>query len=111
MLGIIVLLALVMGKSPVYLLSGVGALTAKDTILSLVSSIQISSNNLFKVGDWIEAPQLGADGNVVDIALHSVKIQNWDKTISIITNKMIESSFLERNVKKWRKENKEIYKN
>ena len=100
MLGIIVLLALVMGKSPVYLLSGVGALTAvlllvfKDTILSLVSSIQISSNNLFKVGDWIEAPQFGADGNVVDIALHSVKIQNWDKTISIIpTNKMIESSF------------------
>ena len=70
----------------------------KDTILSLVSSVQISSNDLFKVGDWVEAPQFGADGDVIDIALHSVKIQNWDKTISVIpTNKLIDSSF-----KNWR---------
>ena len=100
MLGAIIIIAFLAGKSPVYFLSGIGALTAvlilvfKDTILSLVSSIQISSNKLFKVGDWIEAPQFGADGNVVDIALHSVKIQNWDKTISIVpTNKLIDSSF------------------
>tara|TARA_B100001540_G_scaffold273120_1_gene257808 strand:+ start:292 stop:1500 length:1209 start_codon:yes stop_codon:yes gene_type:complete len=98
--GIIIIVAVLSGKSPVYLLSGIGALTAvlmlvfKDTILSLVSSIQISSNDLFKVGDWVEAPQFGADGDVIDIALHTVKIQNWDKTISIIpTHKLIDSSF------------------
>ena len=104
MLGIIVIVAFLIGKSPVYFLSGIGALTAvlllvfKDTILSLISSVQISSNNLFKIGDWVEASQFGADGNVIDIALHSVKIQNWDKTVSIIpTNKLIDSSF-----KNWR---------
>ena len=102
--GIIIIAALVAGKSPIYFLSGLGALTAvlilvfKDTILSFVSSVQISSNDLFKVGDWIEAPQFGADGNVVDIALHSVKVQNWDKTICVIpTSKLINSSF-----KNWR---------
>ena len=102
--GIIVVMAILTGNSPVYLLSGLGALTAvlvlvfKDTILSLVSSVQISSNDLFRVGDWVEAPQFGADGDVIDIALHSVKIQNWDKTISVIpTNKLIDSSF-----KNWR---------
>ena len=72
--GIIIIAALLAGKSPIYFLSGLGALTAvlilvfKDTILSLVSSVQISSNDLFKIGDWIEAPQFGADGNVIDIA-------------------------------------------
>ena len=91
-------------KSPIYLLGGIGALTAvlllifKDTILSFVASIQIHSNDLFKIGDWLEAPQFGADGDVIDIALHTVKIQNWDKTISIIpSHKLIESSF-----KNWR---------
>ena len=103
-LGLIIFVAILIGRSPVYLLSGIGALTAvlllvfKDTILSLVSSVQITSNDLFKIGDWVEAPQFGADGDVIDIALHSVKIQNWDKTISIIpTNKLIDSSF-----KNWR---------
>ena len=102
--GVIIVIAILTGKSPLYFLSGIGALTAvliivfKDTILSLVSSVQISSNDLFKVGDWVEAPQFGADGDVIDIALHSVKIQNWDKTISIIpTHKLIDSSF-----KNWR---------
>ena len=98
--GIIIIVALLTGKSPIYFLSGLGALTAvlmlvfKDTILSLVSSIQISSNDLFKIGDWVEAPQFAADGDVIDIGLHSVKIQNWDKTISIIpTHKLTDSSF------------------
>ena len=102
--GIIIIAALIAGKSPIYFLSGLGALTAvlilvfKDTILSLVSSVQISSNDLFKIGDWIEAPQFGADGNVIDIALHSVKVQNWDKTICVVpTNQLINSSF-----KNWR---------
>jgi miniconductance mechanosensitive channel len=103
-LGTIVVIAIVSGRSPIYLLSGIGALTAvlmlvfKDTILSFVASIQINSNDLFKVGDWLEVPQLGADGDVIDIALHTVKIQNWDKTISVIpTYKLIDSSF-----KNWR---------
>ena len=102
--GIIIIISILSNKSPLYLLSGIGALTAvlmlvfKDTILSFVSSIQITSNDLFKVGDWVEAPQFGADGDVKDIALHTVKIQNWDKTISIIpTHKLIDSSF-----KNWR---------
>ena len=100
LLGIILIIAFLLNKSPLYLLSGLGALTAvlmlifKDTILSFVSSIQITSNNLFKIGDWVEAPQFGADGDVIDIALHTIKIQNWDKTISIIpTHKLIDSSF------------------
>ncbi len=104
LLGIIVCIAFLMNKSPFYLLSGIGALTAvlmlvfKDTILSFISSIQITSNNLFKVGDWIEAPQFNADGDVIDIALHTIKIQNWDKTITTIpTHKLIDSSF-----KNWR---------
>ena len=103
-IGVIIIAALIAGKSPIYFLSGLGALTAvlilvfKDTILSLVSSVQISSNDLFKIGDWIEAPQFGADGDVVDIALHSVKVQNWDKTICVIpTSQLINSSF-----KNWR---------
>ena len=102
--GLIIVISIFSGQSPFYLLSGLGALTAvlmlvfKDTILSFVSSIQISSNDLFKVGDWVEAPQFGADGDVIDIGLHTIKIQNWDKTISIIpTHKLIDSSF-----KNWR---------
>ena len=99
-LGTIIIIAFLLGKSPTLFISGLGALTAilllvfKDTILSLVSSLQISSNRLFKTGDWIEASQFGADGNIIEIALHSVKIQNWDKTItSIPTNSLVNSSF------------------
>ena len=66
----------------------------RDTILALVASIQINSSSLFKQGDWIEVPQFGANGTVVDIALQGVKIENWDKTISVIpTHKLIESTF------------------
>jgi len=102
--GILGIITILTGQSPVYLLSGIGALTAvlmlvfKDTILSFVATIQINSNDLFKIGDWVDAPQFGADGDVVDIALHTVKIQNWDKTITTIpTHKLIDSSF-----KNWR---------
>ena len=103
-MGILGIITILTGQSPVYLLSGIGALTAvlmlvfKDTILSFVATIQINSNDLFKIGDWVDASQFGADGDVVDIALHTVKIQNWDKTITIIpTHKLIDSSF-----KNWR---------
>jgi miniconductance mechanosensitive channel len=97
--GVLVISQLV-GTSPVVFLSGIGALTAvillifRDTILSFVASLQISANDMVRLGDWIEVPQLGADGDVVDIALHSVKVQNWDKTITTVpTHRLISDSF------------------
>ena len=70
----------------------------KDTILSLVASVQLTSNDMIRVGDWIEMPSLNADGDVIDIALHTVKVQNWDKTITTIpTHRLISESF-----KNWR---------
>jgi len=104
LIGIIISISLFTGESPIVLLSGLGALTAvlllifRDTILSLVASIQIASNNLIKEGDWIEVPSFGADGDVLDMSLHSIKVQNWDKTITVIpTYKMIEVAY-----KNWR---------
>ena len=96
----ILVVSILAGLNPVVFLSGLGALTAilmvvfRDTILSLVASIQIMSNNMISLGDWVEMPQANADGDVIDIALHTVKIQNWDKTISTIpTHKFISESF------------------
>ena len=100
----ILALATLVDKSPLILLSGLGAMAAvmmlvfQDTILSLVASIQISSGNIVKLGDWIEMPQLHADGDVIDIALHTVKVQNWDKTITTIpTRRLVSDPF-----KNWR---------
>ncbi|MEN8171590.1 MAG: mechanosensitive ion channel domain-containing protein [Chloroflexota bacterium] len=91
-------------ESPIVLLTGLGALTAvlllifQNTILSFVASIQISSQGLIKEGDWIEVPSYGADGDVVDMTLHQVKIQNFDKTITVIpTYKMLDTAY-----KNWR---------
>jgi len=86
----VLMVAALIGKSPLVLLTGLGAMTAvlmlvfKDTILSLVASVQLSSNDMLRVGDWIEMPSQNADGDVIDISLHTVKVQNWDKTISTI---------------------------
>ena len=98
--GLILVVSIVMGRSPVIFLSGLGALTAflllvfRDTLLSLVAGIQITTNDLLRVGDWIEMSQFEADGDVVDIALNSVKVQNWDLTFSVIpTHKFLEHSF------------------
>jgi len=98
--GAILIIAALMDQSPALLLSGLGAMAAvlllvfKDTILSLVASVQLTSNDMLRVGDWIEMPQLNADGDVIDIALHTVKVQNWDKTITTIpTHRLIEQSF------------------
>ncbi|MGE3745806.1 MAG: mechanosensitive ion channel family protein, partial [Sphingomonadaceae bacterium] len=92
----ILMIATLIERSPLLLLSGLGAMAAvlllvfKDTILSLVASVQLSSNDMLRVGDWIEMPQLNADGDVIDIALHTVKVQNWDKTITTIpTHRLI----------------------
>src|SRR3546814_6754497 len=69
-------------------------LVFKDTILSLVASVQLTSNDMLRVGDWIEMPDLNADGDVIDIALHTVKVQNWDKTITTIpTYRLISESY------------------
>jgi len=102
--GGIVIAGILTRQEPWALITGLGAMTAvillifRDTILSFVASVQISSYDLIKKGDWIEVPKYGADGDVIDIALHTVKIQNWDKTITVIpTYKLIEESF-----KNWR---------
>lgn len=96
----ILVLAALMDQSPLLLLSGLGAMAAvlllvfKDTILSLVASVQITSNDMVRVGDWIEMPKLDANGDVIDIALHTVKIQNFDKTITTVpTHRLITESF------------------
>lgn len=97
----ILVVATLIDRSPLILLSGLGAMAAvlmlifQDTLLSLVASVQISSGDMIRVGDWVEMPQLNADGDVIDIALHTVKIQNWDKTITTIpTKRFISDSFI-----------------
>ena len=99
-LGGITIIGLLTGQKPWTILTGVGALTAiillifKDTILSLVASVHISAYDLIRIGDWIEAPQFGADGDVTDVALHTIKVQNFDKTIVVIpTYKLIDGGF------------------
>lgn len=91
-------------KDPWMFISGIGALTAiimlvfRDTILSFIAGIQILGNNLIQKDDWIEVPAYGADGAVIDVALHVIKVQNWDKTVvTIPTYKVIECGF-----KNWR---------
>ena len=103
-LGGVLITATLVDRSPLLLLSGFGAMTAilllifKDTILSLVASVQLTAQDMVRVGDWIEMPQFGADGDVVDVQLHTVKVQNWDKTITTIpTHRLITDSF-----KNWR---------
>lgn len=86
----ILVLSVVTGKSPLVFFSGLGALTAvlmlifKDAILGFVAGIQLSANNMVRKGDWIEMPQFGADGDVLDVSLTTVKVQNWDKTITTV---------------------------
>ena len=102
--GASVIVATLIDRSPLLLLSGLGAMSAvillvyKDTLLSFVASVQLTSNDMLRVGDWIEMPQVGADGDVVDMTLHTVKVQNFDKTIvSIPTWRLMSESF-----KNWR---------
>lgn len=99
-LAFIVLASALVNKSPLLMISGLGALSAvlllvfKDTLLSLVASAQISTNDMLRIGDWIEMPQAGADGEVIDVALHTVKVQNWDKTVTTIpTYKLFSESY------------------
>ncbi|WP_277586438.1 mechanosensitive ion channel family protein [Psychrobacillus antarcticus] len=100
-LGIILLIANLIGKSPLILLSGIGALSAvfllvfKDSLLGLVAGIQLSTNDMVQVGDWVEMPKYGADGDIIDISLNTVKVQNFDKTITMIPSyALISDSFI-----------------
>lgn len=100
----ITILSVLLGKSPMYFLTAFGAMTAiillifKDTILGLVASVQISANDVVRVGDWVEMPKYNADGDVIAINLNTVKVRNWDKTITAIpTFYFITDSF-----KNWR---------
>jgi miniconductance mechanosensitive channel len=100
LLATVLIIAALLERSPLLLLSGLGAMTAvlmlvfRDTLMSLVAGVQLSSHDMLRVGDWIEMPQLNADGDVIDIALHTVKVQNWDRTItSIPTHRLISESF------------------
>lgn len=102
--AIILSISLFSGESPIVLLTGLGALTAvlllifQDTILALVASIQIATHDLIKEGDWIEVPSYEADGDVVNISLHRIKIQNFDKTFTVIpTHKIVDVAY-----KNWR---------
>jgi miniconductance mechanosensitive channel len=97
-------LSVIIGKSPALLFSGLGAMTAvlmlvfKDPLLGLVAGIQLSANQMVTPGDWIEMPKYGADGDVLEVALTTVKVQNFDKTITTIpTYALISESF-----KNWR---------
>lgn len=100
----ILIIATLIDRSPLILLSGLGAMAAvlmlifQDTLLSLVASVQISSGDLVRVGDWVEIPSQGVDGDVIDIALHSIKIENFDKTITTVPTKR----FISDAVKNWR---------
>src|SRR5690606_11398065 len=104
MFAAILMIAALFNRDPLLLLSGLGALTAvlllvfKDTLLSLVASVQLSANDMLRVGDWIEMPHLNADGDVIDVSLHTVKVRNWDKTITTVpTWRLISDSY-----KNWR---------
>jgi miniconductance mechanosensitive channel len=100
----LLIVSVLIDRSPLLLLSGFGAMTAvlmlifKDTILGLVASIQLNAQDMVRVGDWIEMPQVRADGDIIEVGLHTVKVQNFDRTITTIpTYKLISESF-----KNWR---------
>lgn len=100
----ILTISIVLNKTPIYLLSGLGALTAvlmlifRDSILGFVAGIQLTANRMVAHGDWIEMPKYGADGDVLEVTLTTVKVQNFDKTITTIpTYALISESF-----KNWR---------
>ncbi|MFP4042671.1 MAG: mechanosensitive ion channel family protein [Bacteroidales bacterium] len=98
--GSILILSQLLGKNPTAIFASLGALAAvlilvfRDTILGFVSSIQLSANNMVKPGDWISMPSRNADGPVIEITINTVKVRNWDKTISTIpTWALINESF------------------
>ena len=103
-IALILSISLIINESPIVLLTGLGALTAvlllifQNTILSIVASVQIAANDLIKEGDWVEIPSYDADGDVLNISLHAIKIRNFDMTTSVIpTYKIVDVAY-----KNWR---------
>lgn len=103
-IGIVIIISILMERSPGLLLGGIGAASAvlmlifQNTILGFVASIQLTENDMLRIGDWIEMPSHNADGDVKEISLHTVKVVNWDKTVTTIpTHTMISESY-----KNWR---------
>ena len=101
---LVITISMLLGKSPALLVSGMGAMTAvlmlvfKDPILGFVAGIQLSANRMLAVGDWLEMPKYSADGDVIEVSLTTVKVRNWDQTITTIpTYALIADSF-----KNWR---------
>ncbi|MCI5210146.1 MAG: mechanosensitive ion channel family protein, partial [Candidatus Electrothrix sp. ATG2] len=104
LLGAIFLISALTGRSPWGLLSVMGGLTAltmlifRDTILGFIASIQLTANDMIRVGDWIEMDSHGADGDVIEVSIHSVRVRNWNKTVTTIpTYALIANPF-----KNWR---------
>lgn len=100
LVSVILTISVISGRSPILLLSGLGAITAlllfvfQDTISSFIASIQISINDLVKEGDWIEVPTYDADGIVTNVSLYMIRIKNWDNTTTVIpTSKLIDASY------------------
>ncbi|KAK3586188.1 hypothetical protein CHS0354_013138 [Potamilus streckersoni] len=92
------------GKSPLLILSGIGAVSAfiafifKDTLLAFIAGLQVAAMDMIRIGDWVEVPQYSANGQIIEISLYTIKIENWDKSISFVPlNKAFET-----NVKNWR---------
>ena len=102
--GGIYVISILLGKSPLGIFSALGAMSVvlmlvfKDTILGFVGSIQIAANDMVKIGDWVEFPKFGADGVVLEIKLQTIKVQNWDKTITTIPT----YAFVSEAFKNWR---------
>ena len=100
MVALVLSISLLTGRSPIALLTGLGAVAAvlmlvfQNTILALVASVQIAANGLLREGDWVVVPSYDADGDVVNINLHTIKVRNWDMTYSIIpTHRIMDVSF------------------
>jgi len=103
-IGGIIVLSFLLNKSPLYFFSALGAMTVvlllifKDTILGFVASIQLSANDMIRIGDWVSKPKYGADGDVIEMNLTTIKIQNWDKTVTTIPT----YAFISESFKNWR---------
>ncbi|MCX6250351.1 MAG: mechanosensitive ion channel [Bacteroidetes bacterium] len=100
-IGGIIMISALIGQSPLSILAGLGALSAvlllvfKDSLLGFVAGIQLSSNNMLKINDWIVAPKHNADGIVLDITLVTVKVRNWDNSVTLIpTYSLVTDSFM-----------------
>lgn len=103
-IGGIIILSFLLNKSPLYFFSALGAMTVvlllifKDTLMGFVASIQLSANDMVHIGDWVSMPKYGADGDVIEMNLTTIKIQNWDKTITTIPT----YAFISESFKNWR---------